>query len=318
MKLSVVIPTYNRAFFLKETLESIYDQMRDEIEVVVSNNGSSDETLNILLEFSSRYPSCFSYKSLESNQGIDANILSAISLAKGEYIFLFSDDDLLTKATLARILEQIQNGDVDLICLNHFCFKNHDITCSFPPFLPEKKIEFIDRGEAFFKRCGLGFLSSLVIKRQKALKYLGKIHLGWESAHLEIAARVALEKGSYCIYRGDILVAGRSLETARYDLFKSCVFYLKNVYDEFFHEGLLTKNAYFFFIRKLSFKEIPRIYCKSLIATRLVSSDIQRELLEAFSKDKVSFFFIKILLKIKVDFLIKLINLFKRLNSKSS
>jgi len=311
MKLSVVIPTYNRAFFLKETLESIYDQISNEIEVVVSNNGSRDETLNILLEFSSRYPSSFSYKSLESNQGIDANILSAISLAKGEYIFLFSDDDLLTKATLARILEQIQKGDVDLICLNHFCFKNHDIKCSFPPFLPEKKIEFRDRGEAFFKRCGLGFLSSLVIKRQKALKYLGKIHLGWESAHLEIAARVALEKRSYCIYRGDILVAGRSLEIARYDLFKSCVIFLKNVYQVFFEEGLLTKKAYLFFIRRLSFKEIPRIYCKSLITSRLVSLDVKKELLLAFSKDKPSFLFLKILFKIRVFFIIKIINLIK-------
>lgn len=311
MKLSVVIPTYNRAFFLKETLESIYDQITEEIEVVVSNNGSTDETLKILLEFSSRYPSCFSYKSLENNQGIDANILSAISLAKGEYIFLFSDDDLLTKQALSRILDQIQNGDVDLICLNHFCFKNHDIKHAFPPFLPEKKIEFLDQGEAFFKRCGLGFISSLVIKREKAIKYLGKIHLGWESAHLEIAARVALEMGSYCIYRGDILVAGRSLENARYDLFKSCVLFLKNVYDVFFEEGLLSQKAYLFFIRRLSFKEIPRIYCKSLIKKDLVPLDVKEELLVAFSKDKLSFLFLKKLFKVRVFFLIKMINLIK-------
>ena len=92
-RLSVIIPSYNRAAFLPEAIESLLSQTYPEFEIVVVDDGSTDETKEVC----DRYPTVqYIY---QNNQGVSAARNTGIRASKGEYLlFLDSDDCLLPKA----------------------------------------------------------------------------------------------------------------------------------------------------------------------------------------------------------------------------
>ena len=96
MKLSICIPTYNRASHLANCLNSIIlcdSKSEFNFEVCVSDNCSSDDTESVV-----RHAQSFidvKYRRNSSNIGIPRNFLQVVSMAEGEFIWLIGDDDLL-------------------------------------------------------------------------------------------------------------------------------------------------------------------------------------------------------------------------------
>src|ERR1043165_163989 len=94
--LTVAIPTYNRADYLRQTLAGIALQVfpPDQFEVLVIDNNSTDHTVAVVAEFADAHPAprCV----LETNQGLDHARNRAITEARGE-IIVFADDDILVK-----------------------------------------------------------------------------------------------------------------------------------------------------------------------------------------------------------------------------
>lgn len=91
---SVCIPTYNGAKYLAAALESVEQQTYKKIEIIVSDDDSKDETLQILNSFAQKTKFPFKvFKHIPS--GIGANWNNTIKHAKGEYIKLIFQDDLL-------------------------------------------------------------------------------------------------------------------------------------------------------------------------------------------------------------------------------
>lgn len=92
---SICIPTFNGAQFLEEALLSITNQTYTNIEVIISDDGSSDDSLQIVEKFKKKSPfPVFIYNHPPS--GIGANWNNCISKSNGEYIkFLFQDDILM-------------------------------------------------------------------------------------------------------------------------------------------------------------------------------------------------------------------------------
>ena len=88
-KLSVIIPTYNRIDLLKEAVESILNQTVKDIEVIIVDDGSIDETLQIVKNF----PDNVRYFT-QSHSGLNAARNLAMQHAQGEFIALLDDDDL--------------------------------------------------------------------------------------------------------------------------------------------------------------------------------------------------------------------------------
>jgi glycosyltransferase involved in cell wall biosynthesis len=94
-KISICIPTYQGETYLQEALDSILAQDFQDIEVIISDDASSDATLDIAERFKAvaAFPV---HIHKHTPQGIGANWNHSVSLAKGEYIkFLFQDDVLL-------------------------------------------------------------------------------------------------------------------------------------------------------------------------------------------------------------------------------
>ena len=86
---SIVIPTYNRASLIPATLQSVFQQTFTDYEIIIINDGSTDNTQDVLKPFLSR----ITYVN-QNNQGPGAARNTGIDIAKGEYITFLDSDDL--------------------------------------------------------------------------------------------------------------------------------------------------------------------------------------------------------------------------------
>lgn len=106
IKLSIVIPSYNQGEFIDETLQSIIDQERDDIEIIVMDGGSSDNSLDII----KRHERHISFwQSMKDNGQSDA-INKGIMKSTGEFVTWLNSDDVLLPNTLKYIIECIENN----------------------------------------------------------------------------------------------------------------------------------------------------------------------------------------------------------------
>ena len=92
--LTIAIPTFQGAKTIRETLESIIIQITEDIEILIIDNASTDNTKDIVNEFLNKHYHIH-YLRNEKNVGLDANYDLAIKNANGEFVWLFSDDDVL-------------------------------------------------------------------------------------------------------------------------------------------------------------------------------------------------------------------------------
>lgn len=92
-KISVVMCTYNGARFLREQLDSILNQTLLPAEIIVQDDGSSDETLDILKEYAAKTTLVKIYQN-EGAHGINSNFFTAMQRASGDLIALSDQDDI--------------------------------------------------------------------------------------------------------------------------------------------------------------------------------------------------------------------------------
>ena len=118
-KLSICITTYNRARFLGVTLDHILANVTQDCEIVIVDGGSTDETSQIVGERATR-SGCIRYFKQSHNSGIDADYDKAVQLARGEYCWLMTDDDLMKPGAISKVLSVIKE-DVSLVLVNVEC-----------------------------------------------------------------------------------------------------------------------------------------------------------------------------------------------------
>ena len=104
--LTIAIPTYNRAKFLKKALESINDQLAgygEQIEIIVSDNCSTDNTADIV-NFYLNNGLKIRYIFNAVNKGVDFNIKQCFIEASGKFVLVFGDDDFFLEGAIAKII----------------------------------------------------------------------------------------------------------------------------------------------------------------------------------------------------------------------
>ena len=107
---SVIIPTYNRADFLKEAIESVLAQTFRDVELLVIDDGSTDRTRDVLNGYGARLRPIF-----QANRGVSSARNAGIRAAQGRYIALLDSDDLwLPKKLAAQIAVMEAQPDIPL------------------------------------------------------------------------------------------------------------------------------------------------------------------------------------------------------------
>ena len=122
--LTIAVPTYNGAKTIKKTLDILLPQITEEVEVIISDNCSTDNTSELIKKYVDNYPFIV-YLRNNINVGADGNFLKCIRQASGEFVMLLSDDDILLKDSVARIVDFLKkHPGVQLAYLHTIGFKD--------------------------------------------------------------------------------------------------------------------------------------------------------------------------------------------------
>ncbi|MDF2472487.1 MAG: glycosyltransferase [Anaerocolumna sp.] len=114
--LSICIPTYNRALFLPQAIESIISQATDEVEIIICDNASTDNTAELIAAYKETFENLVYFR-WGKNMGYDVNMLKAIELARGKYCWILGSDDAIKDSSISIILDEIKN-DYDIYIFN--------------------------------------------------------------------------------------------------------------------------------------------------------------------------------------------------------
>ncbi len=106
---SVIVPVYNRGNLVSETIDSILSQTYKNFEIILINDGSSDDSLSILAAYERRFPEKIRVID-QKNQGQIIARNNGIKVARGQYIAFLDSDDLWKKDKLERQLPLFQQG----------------------------------------------------------------------------------------------------------------------------------------------------------------------------------------------------------------
>ena len=138
-QLSICIPTYNRRTLLKECLDSFVPQVaRYQIPIYVSDNASTDDTIDMLCRYKAeRYEHLF-YRSNSENLGIDGNVAAVVAMANTRFCWLFGDDDVIVDGAVDAVMAKLAE-DVQLIVLNA---SGNRLPCVEP--IVERRLPFIE------------------------------------------------------------------------------------------------------------------------------------------------------------------------------
>lgn len=124
-KISVIIAAYNAEEYLSETMDSIFLQTMDnsDYEVIVVNDGSSDNTLSILNSYKANYSNLTIIDKENGGPSFARN--AGLDIAKGEYIFFFDADDILELDALTSMYDAASEKQADLLIGKYDIFNRH-------------------------------------------------------------------------------------------------------------------------------------------------------------------------------------------------
>ncbi len=129
--LSIVIPVYNLENYIEDCLNSLVEQITENVEIIIINDGSIDKSEIICQKYCSKYP--YIKYIYQQNAGVSNARNNGLNLAKGKYIQFVDGDDCLLPNSIPNILNKIKLNNPDIIVGDYIKFYN-DIN-----FIKDKK-----------------------------------------------------------------------------------------------------------------------------------------------------------------------------------
>ena len=166
MKFSVITITYNSGKTLEETIQSVAAQTYDNMEYLIIDGGSTDNTVEII----KRYPEAVTHWISEPDRGISDAFNKGIRLATGDMICLINSDDILAEDALQRVARKVK-PETDILYGNAIYFgenqKNFRVR-------PHESLDYI--------RKGMALVHPATFVRKRAYEQYGYFDLGYKCA----------------------------------------------------------------------------------------------------------------------------------------
>lgn len=122
VKVSVIIPVYNVEQYLRECLESVVNQTLDNMEVIIVNDGSTDNSSIILNEYEEKYK--FIKIINKKNEGLGAARNTGLEYAIGEYVAFLDSDDVVDINMYKTLYDISMQEESDIVCCNYEEFED--------------------------------------------------------------------------------------------------------------------------------------------------------------------------------------------------
>ena len=113
-KVSIIVPVYNVEKYIDKCLSSLVNQTLNDIEIIIVNDGSIDNSEHIILKYKEKYPSKIVYLKKENGGLSDARNFG-MPYAKGDYIAFLDSDDYVELDTYEKLYNRAIQTDADMV-----------------------------------------------------------------------------------------------------------------------------------------------------------------------------------------------------------
>ena len=118
MKVSIIVPVYNSAQFLKKNISSILNQTYIDIEVILVNDGSQDNSVDIIKQYMDVDNRIVLLD--KKNEGLVSAWQAGLKIASGDFVSFIDADDYVLPAYIERMVTIVEKYDVDMVMVNFF------------------------------------------------------------------------------------------------------------------------------------------------------------------------------------------------------
>ncbi|EGC83920.1 glycosyltransferase family 2 protein [Anaerococcus hydrogenalis] len=123
-KLTIIIPVYNRESTIEQTIESIENQTIKDFEILTVDDGSSDNSKNVIKKLMEKYRNIrYIY---QENAGVSSARNTGIKNAKTKYISFLDSDDFYEEKFVEKMLNKIEENNSDIVCCGYYKKNNND------------------------------------------------------------------------------------------------------------------------------------------------------------------------------------------------
>ena len=286
-KISVIVPIHNVAKYIGESLDSILNQTigHENLQVIMVNDGSTDESPSIMEEYASRYPN-FICKHLPRKSGSAGKPRNeGLMLATGKYVMFIDPDDFYTENACKMLYDKMEKFNADVITAN-YQYVDEDGTPWEHPVFSKSEFEDFKFGHRGFRKtffvwnssvCNKIFRRSLITDNQ--LQFLEGVPA--EDAYFSSSALLKTHEIYYCSeimynYRRRNLGSLSVSWNCSREYFNNINYAYKKIYNLFNDAGRLDYYRYFYA------KSLTYMLYKFIDST-MMDDDEKREVIKEMS-----------------------------------
>ena len=269
-KVSVIVPFYNVEGYIEKCLDTLVNQTLEDIEIILVNDGSKDNSILIAKKFLENYPKKIVYLEKE-NGGLSDARNYGIPYAKGEYIAFLDSDDYVEKNMYEEMYALAKKENSDMVQCNfywEYIDKNKKKIGDMQKYSNKKELITKGRVEAWNKLIKREILENEEIRFPKGLRY--------EDVEFTYKLAPYLEKVSFIdkpfihyIQRQNSISNSQNERTAEiFDILDNVIKYYKekNIYEEYKNE--------------LEYIYVKTVFCRSLLRmTKIEDVEIRRKII---------------------------------------
>lgn len=240
--LSICIPTYNRAWCIEKQILQFkqYPQdIWDKIELVISDNCSSDNTKEIVEKAIMEGFLC-RYIRNKTNLGMDGNFSQCYQMAKGKYVWLLGDDDFIANGGLFKVLNLLSDTKQDVGIIHYMPNVNF-----------VKTIEYYNDSEKFLTDISyhMTFISGSIINTKYVSTVDFEYYKGTQISHVPLVLNAILGAKQNVLWGGDrLLDISKAFESnGGYNFFQVFIVNLLGIW----HEYRIKKKISLYLFKKL-------------------------------------------------------------------
>lgn len=176
VKVSIIIPVYNTAKYLEDCLESASEQTLKDIEIIIVNDDSTDNSEDIIKKFCDK-DNRFNYFK-QTHKGVSSARNKGIELAKGEYIFFLDSDDIVAEDYFEKLYTNARKYNSDLVLTDAAAIGNLNIN------------------EITTYCTNAGFYRTKFLKQNPELRFPSNINLGEDGifSHIILTKQIKISK----------------------------------------------------------------------------------------------------------------------------
>jgi len=193
MFLTIAIPSHNKSYLLNQALNSIIDEpaLNEEIDILISDNSPSNDIKDL---FNGKFSKRKNINLIDSSkfQCLDSNVNRSVEASRGEYVWIFGDDDLIVEGALSTIVSYLKENKPEVLILNSKSFKDSSVIEESRMPTNTRKIYYEKQNDEFLSELGsyLTYIGGIIVKKRLWVKYYDHSKIGTFFSHLVCLAKI--------------------------------------------------------------------------------------------------------------------------------